>query len=126
MGVTILALIGVHGRERMVRRSGGNGKVGKLANLDPSEIFVLPVERTYLIYYTLHHLSNKCRICAERNESIGMHVWQASHQGQPMLTRYYCGVAGHVVLLRISLGINVNNWLRGHSFILSIHMEVLM
>jgi hypothetical protein len=41
MGVTILALIGVHGRERMVRRSGGNGKVEKLANLDPSEIFVM-------------------------------------------------------------------------------------
>ena len=43
MRITILVLIRVHRRERTVRGNGGNGKVGKLATLDPSMRLLLCV-----------------------------------------------------------------------------------
>ena len=63
MRITILALIRVHRRERTVRENGGDGKVAKLATLDPSMRLLLcvavslcsPVATENICYISLTH-----------------------------------------------------------------------
>ena len=66
MRITILALIRVHRRERMIRENSSNRKVGKLVTLDPSMRLLLCVAVSLYSSVTAEKRYDRCIICYKR------------------------------------------------------------